>query len=122
MLTPDHLECQLLELDADSLDQLGSVLRERARLRRRVLTADEARAAIASAPLTPAWERSGLRDVGRVQAATRLLIEHGWHPEQVEGALRFVAEQVCPHPLVADEALAAGIADGMWSRESDGDE
>ena len=116
-MTPTELATALDQLDGEALDQLGATLRERARHRRMLLTEDEARTAIENAPLTPAWESSQLADVGRVRIATRLLVERGWHPEQVAPAMTSVAQLVVGHPAVAMEAIAHGIADGLATRE-----
>ena len=90
----------------------------RAAERRRQLTVDEAWAAYNAAPLTPAWELSIIPEVGRVRIATRILIgERRLHPEQVVDAMSAIAEEVCIHPAIALEAVAAGIADGMAQRE-----
>ena len=118
-MTPTELATALDQLDGEALDQLGATLRERARHRRVLLTEDEARTAIENAPLTPAWSSSQLADVGRVRTATRLLVERGWHPEQVAVPMTTVAESVIGHNLIAAESVAYGLADGMVTREGD---
>jgi hypothetical protein len=116
-LTAEALEAAIGQMDADQLAHLGATFSERARQRRVLLTEDEARAVVASAPVSPAWERSQLGDVGRVRTATRLMIERGWHPEQIVSAMTAAAKQVIAHSDIASEAVAAGIADGMATRE-----
>jgi uncharacterized membrane-anchored protein len=116
-LTATELEAALDGLNADSLDHLGCVLRERAKLRRVFLTKDEARAAVLTAPLSPAWERSQLSDVGRVRTAARLLVQRGYHPEQVVDSMTTVAFEEVGHRGIAEEAVASGLADGMAARE-----
>jgi hypothetical protein len=110
-LTPEQLEAVLDHYDPDILDHLGSNLRERARLRRTPLSVEEARRALESLPLTPSWKASNLADVGRVRIATRILIERGWRPEQIAESMCAVALMLVPHPSIAPEAVAAGIAD-----------
>jgi hypothetical protein len=112
-LDPARFESIVGRLGADELAHLGSLLSARARARRRTLTALEAWAAYRAAPLTAAWERSVVPEVGRVRAAARILVARNrLHPEQIVDAMTEVAEAVCCHPLVAAEAVAAGIADG----------
>jgi hypothetical protein len=111
VLTPEKLEAALNQMDAETLGHLGSILLERARLRRRLLTVDEAETAVNNAPLTPGWERSRYADVGRVRIATRILIQRRWHPEQIAHAMGTIALRICPEPGIAVEAIAAGIAD-----------
>ena len=111
-MKPDELEAQLWHLGASEMDSLGVILRERARIRRVLLTEREARAATDSAPPT----RHGVPFVGAVRGATRILVERGWHPEQIVDSMTAVAEQLL-HPLIAVEAVACGIADGMAIRE-----
>ena len=114
-VTPEQFERIVWSLDEKSLGHLGSLLIERARLRRAQITIAEARAAIGSAPLTPGWESSQLADVGRVRIATRILIERGYHPSQVAQSMCEVALGLVPHPSIAPEAVAAGIADAQES-------
>jgi hypothetical protein len=101
---------------------LAASLQARAALRRIPITAEEARAAYDSAPLTPAWELSCVPENGRVRIATRLFIERGYHPEQITPAMTDVALSVCIHPQVASEAVAAGVVDGMALREGTQDD
>jgi hypothetical protein len=115
-LTAD-VEAIVGRLGADELAQLGAIFTARAAQRRRTLTMAEAWKAWESAPLTSGWERSQLSDVGRVRIATRLLLERGLHPEQVVASMTEVALAVCPHPLVAVEVVAVGLADGRYARE-----
>jgi hypothetical protein len=112
-VTADDIEAIASDLDADQLAHLGAVFTARARERRVLLTEDEARAAIDHAPPT----RHGVPFVGEVRGATRILVERGWHPEQIVDSMTVVAEQMSVHPLVAVEAVACGIADGMAIRE-----
>jgi hypothetical protein len=107
-------------LGADELAHLAGVLHARAADRRRQLTIEEAWSAYDAAPLTPAWELSIVPEVGRVRIATRILVgDRRMHPEQVADAMTVVAERVCVHPAVAVEVVAAGIVDGMETREGD---
>jgi hypothetical protein len=110
-LTPELIETALERFGPDALDHFGSALRERARLLRTPLSVAEAQKAIQSAPLTPAWEASCLANVGRVRIATRILIERRWRPEQIAESMCTVALALVPHPSIAPEAVAAGIAD-----------
>jgi hypothetical protein len=110
-VTPEQLESALDSLDGDSLAHLGAALMERARLRRRSLTVEEALEAIRNAPLSPSWESSNLSDVGRVVIATRLLIQRGWRADQIVDALCEAALDFVPHPTIAPEAVAKGIAE-----------
>ena len=77
------------------------------------ISLEDARAAIDSVPLTPQWQSSCLPEVGRVRIATRNLIERGYHPTQVAEAMCAAALPLMPHPSVAPEAVAAGIADAL---------
>lgn len=105
-------------LGADELAHLAGVLQARAANRRRGLTIEEGWAAYNAAPLSSSWELSIVPEVGRVRIATRVLVgERGMHPEQVVDAMTAIAEGVCVHPAVAMEVVAAGIADGMETRE-----
>jgi hypothetical protein len=107
------------ELDATDLEHLAGVLRERARMRRVLLTYDEALDAFEQAPVSIFWARSPYTDVGRIRTACRILVaERRWHPEQIIEAMTTIALEVCPHPLVAHEAVARGIADGRRVLES----
>ena len=106
-----EFEDLLRALDADALDHLGSLLRERARRRRVQITLDEAEHAVQSASLSPTWLPSRLADVGRVRAAARLFLERGHHPDQVRSPLIAVALDFVPHPLIAPAAVDAGIGD-----------
>lgn len=122
-LAPPDLEAIIGNLGADELAQLGATFTARAAARRRALTIDEAWKACESAPLTPSWERSQLSAVGRIRISSRILVaERRLHPEQIVEAMTEVAEVVCPHPLVAVEAVACGIADGMFEREAPRDD
>jgi hypothetical protein len=87
-VTPEQFEEFVSSLNPGTLDELGSSLRELARLRRVQITVDEARSAIQAAPLTKGWLSSGFSDVGRVRVATRILIQRGYHPRQVAEPLR----------------------------------
>jgi hypothetical protein len=111
-VTADEIESIAGGLDAGQLAHLGAVFTARARERRVLLTEDEARTAIDHAPPT----RHGVPGVGEVRGATRILVERGWHPEQIVDSMAAVAEQML-HPLIAIEAVACGIADGMAIRE-----
>jgi len=111
-VTADEIEAIASDLDADQLAHLGAVFTARARERRVLLTEDEARAAIDHAPPT----RHGVPFVGEVRGAARILVERGWHPEQIVDSMTAIAEQLL-HPLIAVEAVACGIADGMAIRE-----
>ena len=120
-ITPADIEGHLFGLSADSKAHIGSILLARAAEERRQLTVDEAWAAYNAAPLTPAWELSIVPENGRIRIATRILIaERRLHPEQIVDSMTAIAEKVCVHPLVAVEAVAAGIADGMAQREGVG--
>jgi hypothetical protein len=111
------LASKLERLNSNDLDHLGAALRARAAERRaRRLTIEEASEAVRTAPLSTAWESSSLADVGRVRIATRILIERGWHAEQVVQALCHVALGLVPHPSIATEAIAMGIADAEVTR------
>jgi hypothetical protein len=99
-------------LSPGELDELAWLLRDEAARGRRRLPVEEAWAAFHAAPLTPAWERSQLADVGRVRAAARWLIIGGWRPEQIIDAMLAVAIHVSPDKGVAEEAVAAGVVDG----------
>jgi len=113
IIGPAELESFIGRLGADELAHLASTLQVRAAERRRPITVDQAWDAFRAAPLTSSWERSVVPETGRVRAATRILIaDRGRHPEQIVDAMTEVAEVVCCHPLVAAEAVAAGIADG----------
>ena len=113
----DHLEAIFARMGADQLAHLAGNLYARATERRRCITVEEARRAVASAPLTPTWELSILAPVGRVRTATRLFVEQGFHPEQVVDAMAQVASEVIAHPAIEREAVACGLADGMATRE-----
>ncbi len=103
---------QLEHLGAEDLDHLGASLRARASERRsRRLSTEEAREAVRTAPLSPAWETSDLADVGRIRIATMLLLGRGWHAEQVVDGLAEVALSIAPHSALAVEAIAAGLRD-----------
>lgn len=117
ILTAEQLEQALFALDGVTMDELGAQLRERARHRRRPITEDEARAAVICAPLTDTWEQSRFADVGRVRTACRLLIERGWHPEQVIPAMSTIGAEAIGHEAVAAEAVRGGIADALELRE-----
>ena len=94
------------------MDELAWLLREEAARARRRLTEDRAWGAWASAPLTPGWALSGLRDVGRVRIATRMLVTlDRWRPEQIRDSMLAVALHVCPERGIAELAVAAGIED-----------
>jgi hypothetical protein len=115
--TPEEIEAIVRGLDAEQLAHLGATFTARANERRRTLTVEEAMTAFESAPLTYWWQKSGLQENGRIRIGTCLLIERGWHPEQIVDSMTAVAEQMSVHPLVAVEAVACGIADGMAIRE-----
>ena len=115
-IIPGELESIAGKLSADQLAHLGAVFTARAADRRSTLTIEEAWAAYESAPLTPAWRKSQLRENGQIRIGTRILVERGWHPEQIVDSMTAIAEQVCVHPLIAVEAVACGIADGMAIR------
>jgi hypothetical protein len=111
------LATRLEDLNTEDLDHLGAALRTRAAERRaRRLTVEEASEAVCTAPLSTAWESSSLADVGRVRIATRALLERGWHAEQVVEAMCTVALALVPHPSIAPEAVAMGIADAEMAR------
>jgi hypothetical protein len=117
-ITAVELENALDDLSANALDSLGSILRERARHRRVQITYEQAESAIETAPLSAAWARSQWADVGRVRAATRILISQGWlHPEQVQEPMVVVAMGIIGHRDIAKEAVAGGIADALIERE-----
>ena len=79
---PSALEAIAEGLTADQLAQLGASFTARAVERRRTMAVDECRAAVASAPLTPAWEKSQFPNAGRVRIACRILVsEYRLHPE-----------------------------------------
>jgi hypothetical protein len=111
-----ELEQIIAPLDAEALEQLASSMRERAKTRREPVTPEEAGEAIESAALPPGWESSCMPEVGRVRIATRVLIEREYHPTQVAGAMCDAALPLMPHPSVAPEAVAAGIADALEDR------
>lgn len=111
------LEATFARMGADQLAHLAANLYARATERRTCITVEQARRAVASAPLTPTWELSILADVGRVRTATRILVEQGFHPEQVVDAMAQVASEVIVHPAIEREAVACGLADGMATRE-----
>ena len=113
-MTPDELEAELWHLGASEMDSLGVSLRERARLRRVPLSELEARHEMDGTPPT----HHGVPFVGQFEGAARILIEGGWHPEQIVDSMTAIAEQLL-HPLLAVEAVACGIADGMETREGD---
>ena len=46
-----------------------------------------------------------------------MLIERGWHPEQIDDSMTSVALGLGVHPLVAHEAVKMGCLDGMAERE-----
>ena len=121
--TTADLEAVVGPLSADQLAHLGAAFTARAAERRRMLTEDECRTAIKSAPLTPAWQRSQLSDIGRVRIACCLLVaEHRLHPERFAELMTSVAEEIISlgHE-VAVEAVGAGIADGMIEKEGTDD-
>jgi len=114
------LEATFARMGADQLAHLAGNLYARATERRTCITVDRARRAVALAPLTPTWEKSILADVGRVRTAARLLVEQGWHPEQVVDAMAQVASEVIQQAHIEREAVACGLADGMATRERGG--
>jgi hypothetical protein len=109
----EQLERVIARLDSNSLDHLASNMHERAALRRVPISPEEAREAIDAAPLTPGWQSSCMPEVGRVRVATRILIERGYHPTQIAEAMCAAALPLMPHPSIAPEAVAAGIADAL---------
>ncbi len=121
VLTPRALESYLAGMTADQLDHLSATLRARATERRRTMTEDECRNAVANAPVTLEQEKSQLSRALRVRNACRILIaEHRLHPEQFIESMTSVAEEIIDlgHEA-AVEAVGGGIADGMFERETD---
>jgi|GEM_PF-3490223 len=112
-ITPDTIESIASQLDADQLAHVGASWVARAAERRKLLTEDEARATIDHAPPT----RHGVPFVGGVRGASRILVERGWHPEQITEAMTSVALQLGVHPLVAVEVVRVGCLDGLAIRE-----
>jgi hypothetical protein len=100
-------------LNPKELEELAWAIRQEAERRRRHLSVEAAFEAWRQAPLSERGERSPMADVLRVRNATsRLIHEYGWRPEQVVAAMTEVALHVSPDRGVAEEAVAAGIADG----------
>lgn len=121
-VSPAEIESLVRRLSGEQLSHLGSVFQARAHDRRRtLLTEEDAAEAVRTASLTAGWQLTQYPEVGQVRIATRVLIERGWQPEQVIPAMGAVAERLIRHDRIATEAVAAGIADGMWSREGVGD-
>ncbi len=111
-MTPQQLETALADLDPDALDSLAHLLRERAACRRRRLTVDEARAAVAGAQISEAWQSSRMVDIGRLRRGTAELIVGGWEPPQIVDALAEVGlADAFPDGETIAMAIAAGIAD-----------
>ncbi len=110
-------------LDADQLAHLAAALQARAAERRKVITDEEAWTAYNAVPQITGWHWRGNQECGQIRKACEVLI--GWqllHPEQVIDAMTVVAEDVCIHPLVAREAVAAGCRDGLAYREGPQDD
>ena len=117
-ITPDTIEAVASQLDASQLAHIGAAWTARAAERRKTITEDDAHAAVKGALLTSAWKLSQFADVGRVRIATANLVGYrGLHPEQVTDAMTNVAMELCPHPLVAHEAVKMGCIDGTAIRE-----
>ena len=124
LLTPqpatigEELNAIVDRLTADQLAHIGANLTAQAAERRRTITEDDAHAAVKGALLTAAWKLSQFADGGRVRIATANLVGYrGLHPEQVTDAMTNVAMELCPHPLVAHEAVKMGCVDGIAIRE-----
>ena len=54
--SPQELAKSLEGMRSKDMDELGATLRERARVRRTLLTEEEGAEAVSNAPLTPAWK------------------------------------------------------------------
>ena len=111
-------------LSAEQLAQLGASFTARAAERRRQISVDEAWDTYNMVPDIPGWHWSGFQECGQVRKMLEILV--GWrglHPEQVVSAATEVALEVCAHwagatEVIAKEAVAAGITDGMFYREA----
>jgi len=101
-------------LSVGALDELGYLLQEEARRRRRTLDDPAAWGAFEAAEelLTDGWRSSSLKDVGKVRTACRRLIVEGWRAEQIIDAMTRIALHTCPEAGVAHLAVAEGIVDG----------
>ena len=118
-----EFEALVSRMGADQLAHLAATLQARATERRKAIGVDEAWAAYNAVPQIPGWTWGGLPECGQIRKACETLI--GWqllHPEQVSDAMTVVAEEVCLHPLVAREAVAAGCRDGLAYREGTQDD
>lgn len=100
---------ELDELRAGEMDELATLLRDRAERRRNRVSVDEVRAIAASVELSPGWESSLLRPVGALRAATRHLLQRGWHPEQIIGPLVAVGSESIDDLGVIELAIALEI-------------
>lgn len=112
-LTPDVLDCALTKMQPAEIDELAHLLHERAARDRRRLTTDEARAAMATAKLSPAWQESILSDVGRIRCATKELMLTGWRSEQIATALATAGLEIEADGGLVALSIAAGIADAQ---------
>jgi hypothetical protein len=111
-MNTDSLSRALDELDASEMEHLAAALHERARIRRVPLSYDEGLDAFKGAPVSTWAAQSPYADVARVRATCRILVaERRWHESQIVEAMLTLAFEVCPHPLIAREAVAQGIAD-----------
>ena len=109
------------DLTAVQLAELGAGFIARAAERRRVITVKQAWEAFHAAGLSEHWKKSIVPECGRIRGACLHLVgTERLHPEQVAGPMLEAAHQICVHPLVAKEAVAAGIADGLEWRGLDG--
>jgi hypothetical protein len=112
-LTPDVLESALAQMPPAEIEELAHLLHERATRERRRLTTDEARAAISTATLSPAWEKSILRDVGQIRCAAKELLLAGWRSEQIATALATAGLELEGDGGLVALSIAAGIADAQ---------
>ena len=117
------IERHVAALGADELAHLAASLRARAAERRKSVTVEEAWDVYNMVPDLPDWSWLGFQECGRVRKALEILVGwRGFHPEQVVSAVTEVALEVCAPwagavEVIANEAVAAGIADGMFYRE-----
>jgi hypothetical protein len=112
MLTPDVLDSALDGMPAAEIDELAHLLHERAARERRQLTTDEARAAISAAKLSPAWQKSILRDMGQIRcAAKELMLDGGWRAEQIALALAAAGLEIEADGGLVALLIAGGISD-----------
>jgi hypothetical protein len=107
---------EIEDLSASELAELSDIYRDLASMRRRAISVDEARAIVATIPLSEAWERSQLRHVGAVRTATRHLLKHGWHSTQIIDPLVTVCSEHMPDVGICRMAVAGGIADWKQTR------